>query len=327
VTILATATSKAVIGKNFFGDYVQQFIKHNRVLTDFVRNLLAGRPGYAIYNYGAGERLSAGYPIYANGKAAYYIRIVAPTAEIYSHINNVLFAERVKMFSLIAGTTAAVAILIVFLIKWSSLSEEVKRRAKELETANKQLSLSNDQLKIHDKAQQEFIDIAAHELRTPIQPIISLSDVLLHKIRDNESRPLIDIILRNAKRLQRLSQDILDITKIESGLFKLNKERFNLKEVISNAVDDYTNQIKNSNKNIRLVYELDKKEDIKQGGGQEEDEEEQLHKHLIIQDNIIIVEADKVRTTQVIDNLLGNALRFTDEGDISISVCCFKGKS
>ena len=286
MTILATATSKAVIGKNFFGDYVQQFIKHNRVLTDFVRNLLAGRPGYAIYNYGAGERLSAGYPIYANGKAAYYIRIVAPTAEIYSHINNVLFAERVKMFSLIAGTTAAVAILIVFLIKWSSLSEEVKRRAKELETANKQLSLSNDQLKIHDKAQQEFIDIAAHELRTPIQPIISLSDVLLHKIRDNESRPLIDIILRNAKRLQRLSQDILDITKIESGLFKLNKERFNLKEVISNAVDDYTNQIKNSNKNIRLVYELDKKEDIKQGGGQEEDEEEQLHKHLIIQDNI-----------------------------------------
>jgi signal transduction histidine kinase len=327
VTILATATSKAVIGKNFFGDYVQQFIKHNRVLTDFVRNLLAGRPGYAIYNYGAGERLSAGYPIYANGKAAYYIRIVAPTAEIYSHINNVLFAERVKMFSLIAGTTADVAILIVFLIKWSSLSEEVKRRAKELETANKQLSLSNDQLKIHDKAQQEFIDIAAHELRTPIQPIISLSDVLLHKIRDNESRPLIDIILRNAKRLQRLSQDILDITKIESGLFKLNKERFNLKEVISNAVDDYTNQIKNSNKNIRLVYELDKKEDIKQGGGQEEDEEEQLHKHLIIQDNIIIVEADKVRTTQVIDNLLGNALRFTDEGDISISVATKDGQA
>jgi signal transduction histidine kinase len=258
-TILATAANKSLIGKNFYGDYAQQSIKHNRVLNDFVRNLLAGRPCYAIYNYGAGERLSAGYPIYANGKAVYYIRIVAPTAEIYSHINNVLFAERVKMFSLIAGTTAAVAILIVFLIKWSSLSDEVKRRAKELETANKQLSLSNEQLKIRDKTQQEFIDVAAHELRTPIQPIISLSDVLLHKIRDNETRPLIDIILRNAKRLQRLSQDILDITKIESGLFKLNKERFNLKEVISNAVDDYINQVKNSNKNIRLVYAFDKK--------------------------------------------------------------------
>jgi len=298
---------------------VQQFVKHNKVLNDFVRNVLAGRPGNAIYNYGAGERLSAGYPIYANGKAAYYIRIVAPTAEVYSHINDVLFAERVKMSSLIAGTSAAVAILIVFLIKWSSLSEEVKRRAKELETANKQLSLSNEQLKMRDKTQQEFIDVAAHELRTPIQPIISLSDVLLHKIRDDESRPLIDIILRNAKRLQRLSQDILDITKIESGLFKLNKERFNLKEVISNAVDDYTNQIKNSNKNIRLVYAFDKKEDIKQGGGVEE-EEEQLHKQSVIQDNTIIVQADKVRIAQVIDNLLSNALRFTEEGAISILV-------
>ena len=212
-TILVTAMSKALIGKNFFADYSQQFIKHNKILTDFVSNLLAGKPGYAIYNYGEGESLSAGYPIYVNGKAAYFIRIVAPTAEIYSRINDVLFTERVKMFSLIAGTTAAIAILIVFLIKWSSLSEEVKRRGKqleeannELETANKQLSLSNEQLKIRDNAQQEFINVAAHELRTPIQPIISLSDVLMHKIIDNESRPLIDTILRNARRLQRLSQ-------------------------------------------------------------------------------------------------------------------------
>ena len=75
-------------------------------------------------------------------------------------------------------------------------------RTKELETANKQLSLSNEQLKIRDKAQQEFINIAAHELRTPIQPIISLSDVLLHKIRDNESRELIHVIFRSAKRLR-----------------------------------------------------------------------------------------------------------------------------
>jgi hypothetical protein len=76
-TILATAVSNTLIGKNFFADYVQQFIKHNKLLTDFVRNLLAGRPGYTIYNYGDGERLSTGYPIYLNGKAAYFLRIVA----------------------------------------------------------------------------------------------------------------------------------------------------------------------------------------------------------------------------------------------------------
>ncbi|HET7390761.1 MAG TPA: sensor histidine kinase [Nitrososphaeraceae archaeon] len=323
-TILVTAMSKALIGKNFFADYSQQFIKHNKVLTDFVSNLLAGKPGYAIYNYGEGESLSTGYPIYVNGKAAYFIRIVAPTTEIYSHINDVLFNERVKMFSLIAGITAAIAILIVFLIKWSSLSEEVKRRGKqleeankELETANKQLSLSNEQLNIRDKAQQEFINVAAHELRTPIQPIISLSDILMHKIIDNESRPLMDTILRNARRLQRLSQDILDVTKIESGLLNLNKEYLNLKEVISDTINDYRNQIKNSKRNIRVVYEFDK-EETKQGEGVQQ--QKQLHKQLLTQDTIH-VKADKGRLTQVVDNLLGNALKFTEEGDnISVSV-------
>jgi signal transduction histidine kinase len=304
---------------------VQQFIKHDKVLTDFVRNLLAGRPRYAIYNYGIGERLTTGYPVYANGKAPYFITMVSPTAEIYSHINDVLFAERVKMFSLIVGTTAAVAILIIFLIKWSSLNEEVKRRAKELEAANKQLSISNEQLKIHDKAQQEFVDVAAHELRTPIQPIISLSDVLLHKTKDNESRPLIETIYRSAIRLQRLSQDILDVTRIESGLLKLNKERFDLKQVISNAVDDYRNQIKSSMRNIILVYEFDKRR-RRQGKGegegvQQQQEQQELHNQSLIQDSdTILVEADKGRIMQVIDNLLSNALRFTNEGTISISV-------
>jgi signal transduction histidine kinase len=318
-TILATAASKTLIGKNFFGDYAQQFIKHNKVLTSFVHNLLTGRQGYAIYTYDQGEKLSTGYPIYVNGKAVYFIRIVSPTAEIYSRINDVLFTERVKMFSLIAGTTAAVAILIVFLIKWSGLSEEVKRRTNELEAANKQLSLSNEQLRTHDKAQREFVNVAAHELRTPIQPIISLSGVLLHKIKDNENRPLIDTIYRNARRLQRLSQDILDVTRIESGLLKLSKERFDLKRVISNTVDDYRHQVKNSKRSIKLMYEHDNKEELKQEGRGHEQEQE--HKQLLIQDSdTVLIEGDKDRITQVIDNLLSNALKFTNEGTISISI-------
>jgi signal transduction histidine kinase len=295
-TILTTAASKSLIGKNFFGDYVQQFILHNKVLTDFVRNLLSGKPGYAIYDYGNGERLTTGYPIFVNGKPTYFIRIVAPTAEIYSQINDVLFAERVKMFSLIAGTTAAITILIVFLAKWSSL---------------------NERLKIHDKAQQEFINVAAHELRTPIQPIIGLSDILLSKINDNESRQLADAIFRNAKRLQRLSQDILDVTKIESGSLKLNKEHLNLNEVISNVADDYRNQIKNSNRNIKLVYEFYKKQ-AKEGEQKQQQYPQKKKQQLLIQDNAIAVEADKEKIIQVISNLLNNAIKFTKEGIISI---------
>jgi signal transduction histidine kinase len=278
-----------------------------------------GNSDFAVYNFKNADRLNTGFPILLDRKPTYFVFVITPMSVIYSQIDKVTSTERMEMFSLLVGMTAAIVLLVIFLIRWSStLDNEVKRRTKELETANKQLSLSNEQLEMRDKTQQEFINVAAHELRTPIQPIIALSDVLLHKIRDAESRELIDTIFRSAKRLQRLSQDILDITKIESGLLKLNKEHFNLKEVIFNAVDDYRNHIKNSNKNIRLVHGFDKKEDIKQGG--EGQQEEQLQKQLVIQDNTIIVEADKGRITQVIDNLLSNALKFTQEGDISVLV-------
>jgi signal transduction histidine kinase len=110
--------------------------------------------------------------------------------------------ERMEMFSLLVGMTAAIVLLVIFLIRWSStLDGEVKRRTIELETANKQLSMSNEQLKRREKAQQEFVNVAAHELRTPIQPIISLSDALLRRIRDDQSRELIHTIFKSAKRL------------------------------------------------------------------------------------------------------------------------------
>jgi two-component system sensor histidine kinase VicK len=158
--------------------------------------------------------------------------------------------------------------------------------------------------------------VAAHELRTPIQPIIGLSEILLSKIKDNESRQLADAIFRNAKRLQRLSQDILDVTKIEGGSLKLNKEHLNLNEVISNVADDYRNQIKNSNRNIKLVYEFYKKQ--AKEGEQKQQYPQKKNQQLLIQDNAIVVEADKEKIIQVISNLLNNAIKFTKEGTISI---------
>ena len=72
--------------------------------------------------------------------------------------------------------------------------------------------------------QKEFINTAAHEMRTPIQPIMSLSDLLKNKINDKEQKELLDIILRNAKKLKKLTEDILDVTKIEGNTLHLNKE-------------------------------------------------------------------------------------------------------
>jgi two-component system, OmpR family, sensor histidine kinase VicK len=100
-----------------------------------------------------------------------------------------------------------------------------------------------EQLKAYSIAQKEFINIAAHELRTPIQPILGLSEVLHDKIKDTKHIQLLDAIIRNAKRLQRLTEDILDVSKIESQSLNLNKQQLNLNDVLSSVIQDYPKQI------------------------------------------------------------------------------------
>src|SRR5215211_715194 len=160
----------------------------------------------------------------------------------------------------------------------------------QLEESYKQLTEANEQLKVHDKMQNDFINIAAHELRTPIQPILGLSEVLQSKITDNEQRLLVDVISRNAKRLQRLTEDILDVTRIESQSLRLKKEKFILNDLVLSIIEEYKKEIGDDNKsNIKLLYNP-------------------------IEDNNIIVEADRYRITQVTSNLMDNAIKFTKEG-------------
>jgi signal transduction histidine kinase len=158
-----------------------------------------------------------------------------------------------------------------------------------------------EQLKTHDIMQREFINIAAHELRTPIQPIIGLSEVVLRNPRDAEQAKLLEVINRNAKRLSRLTENILDVTKIESQSLNLKKERFNLNEVITNAIDDIT-----TNKIIFSSYSETRHPIIK----------------LLCNTQDIFVYADKERINQVILNLLNNAVKFTkdEKGIITVIV-------
>src|SRR6478672_8840172 len=106
--------------------------------------------------------------------------------------------------------------------------------------SKKQLELAYKQLKRHDKMQQEFINIAAHELRTPIQPILGLTQVIRANSKDAKQCELLDVTIRNAKRLKQLAEDILDVTRIESHSLSINKELFNLNDVITNVIKDIT---------------------------------------------------------------------------------------
>ena len=160
-----------------------------------------------------------------------------------------------------------------------------------------------DQSQTYIKMQNEFINIAAHELRTPVQPIIGLSQILLSKRGKLEDHiELIQTISRNAKRLQRLTEDILDVTKIESHSLRLNNEIFELSDLIINIVRDFGIQINGGDsKRLKINYE-DK-------AGRDDQEKSSF-----------IVKADKARISQVIVHLLGNAIKFTGEGSITINL-------
>ena len=135
------------------------------------------------------------------------------------------------------------------------------------------------------------------ELRTPIQPVLALSDILRSKIKDKEQVELLDVILRNVKRLQRLSHVILDVTMIESHSLKLNKHAIDLNDLILNIIQDHQNVIQKSDGKVKLEYETAKDKEGKQ----------------------IFVEADRERITQVVWNLLTNAMKFTEDGMITVS--------
>jgi two-component system, OmpR family, sensor histidine kinase VicK len=173
-------------------------------------------------------------------------------------------------------------------MSYLSIFEGLWRQAKLYE----ELREANEQLQIHDKMQREFINIASHEMKTPTQAILGTSGLLQYYPERKDE--LIEIIQRNAKRLQTLIANILDVTRIESQALILNKERFNIRDAISSLIEDYKDRTKNSN--IEIINKNNNN------------------------NNPIFVEADKDRIIQVLSNLLSNAIKFTNQGKISINL-------
>jgi signal transduction histidine kinase len=306
--VILYARNQSLIGKDYLGKDFQSVIpseikeQYNAILKRSLENK-ANAEDVTIDN----EMTTISYrPILIEGKNLWTLFISSPH-RLASNVGNVI--EQQKNFStLMVIIIGAIAVGIAFLIlSWNRRLEtavngrtaELKKVNDSLIESNKLLAAANDQLKVHDKMQKEFINIAAHELRTPIMPILGEAEFIEHQF--NNTRKTVEIekeqlslIIRNAKRLDRLASDILDVSKIESQSLKLNRERFNLKEVLSAAVQDLRDHIaKNigNNPSLQVLYKADD----------------------------IIVSADKERISQVISNILNNALKFTEEGYISIS--------
>lgn len=166
----------------------------------------------------------------------------------------------------------------------------LKRMVENLSQSNQQLLQTIEKLKTENSKLQLFINIAAHELRTPIMPIVGYSEILQEDIGDRKE---IRGIIYNAKRLDQLAGNILEGAKIENQTLQLDYGQFNLKDILTDIIDDYNNllTIKES-KDVKLRYEP----------------------------KDILIVADKVRVGRVISNLLNNAIKFTSKGEITISV-------
>ena len=177
------------------------------------------------------------------------------------------------------------------------------------------------QLKDQQADQREFISIAAHELRAPIQPILGLAEVLKSRqdVQMEKQRELLTVIIRNAKRLKELTENILDITRIENKSLELQKEPVDVDEMVIRVLNDALDESEFS-KNIRLVYNHNTKR-IFDSALNPSHSESSRAVGTAHRDSSLIVRADKFRLVQVITNLVGNSVKFCEEGDmISVSV-------
>jgi signal transduction histidine kinase len=155
-----------------------------------------------------------------------------------------------------------------------------------------------EKMKEVELLEKDFVNIAAHELRNPIQPIIGFSELLYSKIDNHEHRRLLDEVILNAKRLERLSRLMLDVTRIENNSLVLIKEVVDASKVMKDIVDSYNHKLEEKNTEIN----------------------NENSKLIIFQNGITNINAaiDKVRITQVFCNILDNAISFSQEGKIHV---------
>jgi signal transduction histidine kinase len=304
--IILYARNGSLIGKDFlskdFQSTIPTEIKDSYI--SILKRSLGQRAGAEDVSFNHKTTTISYQPIIIDGKHLWTLDIGSPHT-LTSDVG--LLIDQQKNFStLVVIVIGIIATGIAFLIlSWNKRLKasvtnrtlELKRANDSLTESNRLLAAANEQLKVHDRMQKEFINIAAHELRTPIMPILGDAQYIERQFNEKDDEKIevekeeISSLIRNAKRLDRLASDILDVTRIESKSLKLNKEKFNLNDIISSSLVDVKRSDDGNSNYVRVLY--DPKD--------------------------ITIEADKWRITQVVTNLLSNAVKFTEEGVITIN--------
>jgi signal transduction histidine kinase/type II secretory pathway pseudopilin PulG len=311
--VIVYAREPSLVGKNYlsieFQSLVSEDIKssYNEIINSSLRDRNGGVKDIELPN--TDSIVTRAYQPVRIGNEHLWTLYVSVPHSLATEVG-VLIDQLSTFSTIVVITTACVAVFISFIVlSWNRrLDNAIKSRTSQLKEinnslgeTNRRLAVANKQLKIHDRMQKEFINVAAHELRTPIMPILGEAQYIERQFMatrqlvavDNEQ---VQSIMRNARRLVRLASDILDVTRIESKSLRINKKSFDLDIVIHSVLEDTRNALRA--------------------------DEEKPNQVLLQYDSIgsISIFADKGRIYQVIYNLLANSVKFTHEGYIRVVV-------
>jgi signal transduction histidine kinase len=311
--VIVYAREPSLIGKNYldrdFQSMVSEEIKdaYNAIINSSLGDINGGVSDIKLPN--TDSIITMAYQPVLIGNVHLWTLYVSVPHNLATEVG-VLIGQLSSFSTIVVVTIASVAIFISFIVlSWnrrlgnavSSRTSQLKEINNSLVGANQQLATANKQLKIHDKMQKEFINVAAHELRTPIMPILGEAQYIERQFMETRSmvtvdNEQVDSIMRNAKRLVRLASDILDVTRIEGKSLRVHRESFDLDIVIHSALEDTKNATRvDDERSTQLEFQYESK-------------------------GPIFVFADKGRISQIIYNLLANSIKFTHEGYIRVTV-------
>jgi signal transduction histidine kinase len=311
--VIVYAREPSLVGKNYLSPEFQSLVSndikdsYNAIINSSLRDRNGGVNDIELPN--TDSIVTMAYQPVRIGAEHLWTLYVSVPHSLATEVGGLI--DQLSTFStIVVITTACIAVFISFMVlSWNrrldnairSRTSQLKEINNSLGEINRRLAVANKQLEIHDKMQKEFINVAAHELRTPIMPILGEAQYIERQFM--ASKPLVTVdneqvesIMRNARRLVRLASDILDVTRIESKSLQLNKEPFDLDQVIRSVLEDTKNALR---------------------ADEERSNQVQLQYNSI---GPIPVYADKGRIYQVIYNLLANSVKFTQEGYIRVAV-------
>ena len=327
-----------LIGKDIFSDEVQSQIPEDLKVpfNDFLRRSLAGGSGVEDLSY-QGKTGSLAYQTTTiDGKDVGVLYVTAQHA--FAGDVLALVGQQQTFTAVTVGVIATVAVGIALLVlSWNrQLQSVVNKKTKELELANAdmkvksadlkgalqaveqsktELEKANELLTAHDKMQTDFVNIAAHELRTPVQPLLGIVETMQMAMKESGDQEIllskeeVDMLSRNAKRLERLTQNILDVSRIENNKLVVENEAFDLVQKIINVANDMmeSEAVARKGGTGETVYEW-----------HSSTASSDVTVRFFAPPQALLLNGDKTRMFDVLSNLLRNALKFTRKGVIEI---------